>query len=185
MPFSFEQSSELCLCKDAGNSAMAAAFSFLAKEFLGAEPQMYVGFPVCAWVLWKIPGFAENSDFLVYKPCLAVWSYFMAFCPWDSIANLWSSACDAAAKFKRRVLPVWVLKGIFSTESWRVGHKALWSMVNLALLIWDWKFILCRVLFCRGNSDSECALFCFLSHYLFILICPLLRELKINLECHV
>lgn len=169
---------------DAGNSAMAAAFSFLAKEFLGAEHQICVGFPVCPWVLWKIPGLAENSDFLVYKLCLAMWSYFMAFCPQDSISNPWSSAYDATAKYKKRALLVWVLKEIFSKESWNVRHKVLWSMVNLAFLVWDWKFILYRF-FCKGNSDSGCASFCFLSHYLFILICPFLRELKINLECYL
>lgn len=158
---------------------MAAAFSFLAKEFIGAEPQMRVGFPVCAWVLWKIPGFAENSDFLVYKPCLAVWSYFMAFCPWDSIANLWSSACDAAAKFKRRVLLVWVLKGIFSTESWRVGHKALWSMVNLALLIWDWKFILYRFFFFLQRQQWFWVCFVLLPQPLFIYsYLPLSKRIK-------
>lgn len=129
---------------DARNRAMAAAFYFLAKKFLGPEHQICVGFPVCPPVLWKIPGLAENSDFLVYKLCLAMWSYFMAFCPQDSISNPWSSAYDATAKFKKRVLLVWVLKEIFSKESWSVRHKVLWSMVNLAFLVWDWKFILYR-----------------------------------------
>lgn len=100
---------------------MDAALSFLAKEFLGAEHRMCEGFPVCPWVLWKIPGFAENSDFLLFISC--VWQCDLV--SWNFAPKTVFLTSGAPAKFKRRVLLVGVLKGIFSMESWSVGHKAL------------------------------------------------------------